>query len=142
MFESAFTLKLSVSRERGSTAVAGLLDDDLWKQLGLAQADAWREGPSRRRHVDPRSWDRDRVPIARHESATVRFPGERHGQRMGPVVLHKRLRLGEQRMAIDGIAASLGFERLGNARRADQRRHAAQHQNETETSHGQSPRIP
>lgn len=61
---------------------------------------------------------------------------------MNPRILRERLRLGEQRLTIDRVAASLGFERTGNARRADERRRAAQRQNETETSHGQSPRIP
>src|SRR5262245_1918743 len=60
---------------------------------------------------------------------------------MGLDILRERLRLGEERLAIDRIAASLGFECACNARRADQRRRAAQRQNETEISHDQSPRI-
>ena len=45
---------------------------------------------------------------------------------MGLQILRERLRLDEQRLAIDGVAASLGFECTGNARRADERRRAAQ----------------
>src|SRR5262245_24646761 len=58
---------------------------------------------------------------------------------MGLDILRERLRLGEERLAIDRIAASLGFECACNARRADQRCRAAQRQNETEFSHDQSP---
>jgi hypothetical protein len=61
---------------------------------------------------------------------------------MGLQILRERLRLGEERLAIDRVAASLCFERTGNARRPDQRRRAAQCQNETETSHDQSPGSP
>src|SRR5262245_59962734 len=61
---------------------------------------------------------------------------------MGLDILRERLRLGEERLAIDRIAASLGFECACNARRADQRCRAAQRQNETEISHDQSPGSP
>src|SRR5262245_46337032 len=61
---------------------------------------------------------------------------------MGVDILRERLRLGEERLGIDRIASSRGFECACNARRADQRRRAAQRQNETEISHDQSPRIP
>ena len=54
---------------------------------------------------------------------------------------HQRVRLGQQRFGVEGVAAVLSFERAGRALHADQRSRAAQHQNETEMSQCQSPRA-
>src|SRR6476619_4453318 len=113
------------------------------KSLGSVQAEtAGRGGPSRRWLVDPWRGNRDRIPVGRHESAAVSLVGERHSKGMALELLHhQRVRLGQQRFGVERVAAVLSFERAGRALHADQRRRAAQHQNETEMSQCQSPRA-
>src|SRR6476660_7015988 len=73
------------------------------KSLGSVQAEtAGRGGPSRRWLVDPWRGNRDRIPVARHESAAVSLVGERHSKGMALELLHhQRVRLGQQRFGVE-----------------------------------------